>query len=487
VRLIAGSTSHKKNVLYNLVGLILPIAVGLVAVPFIIAGLGPERFGIISISWMIIGYFSLFDMGIGRALTQAVAEKIGSGRLDEIPALFWTSLAFMTAMAVGGAVLVMLFADALTGDVLKISAPLRKESLHSFYILALSIPAVIISSSLTGFLSAYHRFDILNAIRVPMSMAMLVAPLVVIPFTHDLVIIIAIMTCIRFIFCWVYYRYCLTVEPRLGTSTALDGASLRPLLKFGGWLTVSNIVGPIMVSFDRFVIGASLSMTSVAYYATPFEAITKLWIVPTAVNGVTYPLYAATYSHDQEVVAKIFSRSLMAIFFLLYPVILLVITFAYDGMSLWINDEFAQHSYRVLQWLAIGVFLNCLAQVPYTLIQGSNSPDITCKLHVAELAIYIPLLFVLISRLGIEGAAIAWLLRAAVDSALLFWIAVRKNRLTVQGMLKAYTLMGMAMVPLVHLGIVGSHDVHYGVFTFAVALFVLSVMCIKPYQYLHAR
>lgn len=487
MRLMVGSSSHKKNVFYNLVGQILPLAAGLVSVPIIIGALGTERFGIISISWMIVGYFSLFDLGIGRALTQAVAGKIGKGRLDEIPAIFWTSLAFMAVLAVGGSLLVMLFADALTGSVLKISAPLRKEALHSFYVLSLSIPSVIISSALSGFLSAYHRFDILNAVRVPMSLAMLVAPLAVIPFTRDLVVIIALMTSIRFIFCWIYYRCCLVIEPRLGMSAVLDAATLRPLLKFGGWLTVSNIVGPIMVSFDRFVIGALLSVTSVAYYATPYEVITKLWVVPTAVNGVTFPLYAASYDRDEEFVGKIFSRSLMAIFFLLYPAILLVITFSHDGMAFWINEEFARHSYRVLQWLAVGVFLNCLAQVPYTLIQGSNSPDITCKLHVAELAVYIPLLFALIGRLGIEGAAIAWFLRTAVDTALLFWIAVAKNRLAVQGMLKAYVLMGMSMVPLVHLAVTGNDSVRFSLFATGAALFALSVLYIKPYRYLRAR
>lgn len=484
---MADSVSHRKNVVLNLVGQFLPLVAGLAVVPFIISGLGAERFGILSISWMVIGYFSLFDMGLGRALTHAVAEKIGGGLHEEVPRIFWTSMAFMTAMAVVGVLIVAFSAEALTGSILKISAPLREECLHSFYMLALSIPSVIITSALTGFLSAYHRFDIINAIRIPMSLAMLVTPLVVIPFTHDLVVILAVMTFIRLVFCIIHYRYCLNVEPRLGQSIRMDSASLRPLLKFGGWLTVSNIVGPIMVGFDRFVIGASLSVTSVAYYATPYEAVTKLLIFPTAVNGVTFPLYAATYSHDPESAARIFSRSLMAIFFPLYPVILLVITFAYDGMSLWINQEFAQHSYRVLQWLAVGVFLNCLAQVPYTLIQGSNCPDITCKLHLAELAVYLPLLFLLIARLGIEGAALAWFLRAAADASILFWIAVRTNRMTVRGMLEGYSLMGLAMTPLIYLAAVGSGAAQYGIFTLAAALFALSMVRIKPYRYLHAQ
>ena len=43
-------------------------------------------FGVLSLVWMFIGYFSLFDLGLGRATTKLVAEKIdllnSSGRIN---------------------------------------------------------------------------------------------------------------------------------------------------------------------------------------------------------------------------------------------------------------------------------------------------------------------------------------------------------------------------------------------------------------------
>src|ERR1700723_1921283 len=59
--------------------------------------------------------------------------------------------------------------------------------------------------------------------------------------------------------------------------------SVGPLLRFGGWMTVSNIVGPLMVTLDRFLIAGLISVTAVAYYATPYELVTKLLLVPVAV------------------------------------------------------------------------------------------------------------------------------------------------------------------------------------------------------------
>lgn len=483
---MAVSISNKKNVIYNLIGQILPIIAGIISIPLIIRWLGTERFGIISIIWMVIGYFNLFDMGLGRALTQAVAEKIGNKKTDEIPEIFWTSLFIMASIAAAGSLLVILLADIITSKVLNISIPLQTECLHSFYVLALSMPFVIVTSALSGFISAYHRFDIVNMIRVPMSILMIIAPLIVLPFTHSLVAIVFVMALLRIVFCFIHIYFCFRIEPQLPQSVVLKKSSVLPLLRFGGWMTVSNIVGPFMVYFDRFAIGSFLSVTAVAYYTTPYEVITKLFIIPAALNGVTFPLYAAAYNQKKDQVTNIFSRSIMSLCFILYPIILVVVLFAQGGMSLWIGGDFASHSFRVLQWLAIGVFLNCLAQVPYTLIQGTNNPDITGKLHLMELLIYIPVLYLFIQNQGIEGAAIAWLIRTIVDTAMLFIIAVKKDMINDSRSISSLLFLLCITVPLIII-ILSNAMTQYIAAATASVIFTAAFIYVKPYRYLHAQ
>jgi len=53
-------------------------------------------------------------------------------------------------------------------------------------------------------------------------------------------------------------------------------------------------------------------------------------------------------------------------------------------------------------------------------------PDLTAKLHLIELPVYLTALVVLTKRYGVEGAAIAWSGRCALDMVLLF-IAVRRH------------------------------------------------------------
>ena len=100
-------------------------------------------------------------------------------------------------------------------------------------------------------------------------------------------------------------------------------------------------------------------------------------------------------------------------------------TLASDGLHLWLGTEFAENSTRVLQWLTIGVFISSLAQISFALVQGVGRPDLTAKLHLIMLPVYLLTVWWLISVYGIEGAAIAWLTRIVVDTLILFGMVWR--------------------------------------------------------------
>lgn len=421
VNLTSGSRLAR-NVIWNLIGTGAPLLVAIVAIPLLIEGLGLARFGVLTLAWMVVGYFSLFDLGLGRALTKLVAEKLGEGRTSEVPSLVWTAMLLMVALGVLGAIFVSSISPWLVGEVLNIPIELQAETLNAFYLLSVSIPIVIITTGLRGVLEAHQRFGLVNAVRVSLGLITFLGPLGVLFFSNSLVPIVAILIIARLVSLCVYVILCLRVEPRLRHFLMIRWSTVRPLIGFGGWMTVSNIVGPLMVYMDRFLIGAVVSMTAVAYYATPYEVVTKLWIIPGALMGVMFPAFVAALAQDQVRAASLFYRSVNYIFLSLFPLVLIVVTLAYDGLSLWIDPEFAKHSAPVLQLLAIGIFINSLAHVPLGFIQGKGRPDLTAKLHLVELPFYLLILWWLLGGYGIVGAAVAWAVRVTFDTISLYII-----------------------------------------------------------------
>jgi O-antigen/teichoic acid export membrane protein len=450
VVLSSGLTSGRtlaRNTIFNLIGQIAPMLVAVFAIPVLIRVLGTDRFGILTLAWLLVGYFSLFDLGIGRALTQLVAKKLVH-ESDEIPALVVNSLLLMLVISLVGTVLIVVTAPWLVGR-LKVSPELQTETLQTFYLLAATLPVVVTTSGLRGVLEAQQLFGQLNIVRIFLGVFTYLGPLLALLISHSLLVVTAVMVGFRLIAWMAYLFLCLRSLPGVGNGLRPDWSLIRPLLSFGGWMTVSNVFGPLMVYLDRFLIGGLVSATAVAYYATPFEMATKLWFVPEALVGVLFPAFATSLVQDSERAASLFTRGLKYIYLATFPVTLIVMTLAQEGLRLWLNTEFAGNSYRVLRWLMAGVFINCLAKIPFAFLQGAGRPDLTAKLHLLEIPFYFSIIWGLVHKFGIEGAAIAWTLRVAVDTVILFLMARKYLNKTLMNPRVAMAITGTIVALLV--------------------------------------
>ncbi len=422
---LVGGRLLARNVIWNLAGTAAPLLIALPAVPRLIHAMGTERFGVLTLAWAVIGYFSLFDLGLGRALTKLVAETLGDGKHEEIPPLIWTSLLTMLMLGFVGAGFFAVLTPWFVSYVLRIPPRLENETLRAFFVLCAALPIVVTSTALRGVLEAYQRFRAVSLLRASLGTLMFGSPLLVLPFSNSVLPSVEALAVSRLAAWFVNLVLCFIVVPELRRGYRIDFRFLPSLLRFGLWMTVSNVISPVLVYLDRFVIGSMVSVAAVAYYATPYEFITKLLLVPGALAAVLFPAFSTTFTRDTGNTSRLFERGGKVIFLVLFPCTLVTVALAREGLNVWLGPEFAGSSAAVLQWLAIGVFMNGLAQVPFAQVQAAGRPDLTAKLHLVQLPIYLILLFYCVTNFGIVGAAVAWTARVAVDCILLFLVAGR--------------------------------------------------------------
>ena len=84
-------------------------------------------------------------------------------------------------------------------------------------------------------------------------------------------------------------------------------------------------------------------------------------------------------------------------------------------LRLWIGADSAAGATPVAYVLALGIWANGLAQLPYAGLQAAGRTDITGKLHLIEVLPYLGLLWLGLSTIGILGAALAWTARVIAD------------------------------------------------------------------------
>jgi O-antigen/teichoic acid export membrane protein len=391
----------------------------LLAIPVLVRHIGVPRFGLLTLIWTVVGYFSLFDLGLGAALTRMVADRLGTGKTDEIPSLVWTSLALMLGLSIIGTIALAGLSPALAHRVLKVPAELQRESVEAFLLLAGCLPFMITTTGLRGILEAQQRFGIVNAIRIPTNAFTFVGPLAVLPLSHSLVPIVTVLATGRILAWLAYLISALRSMPVLRSDLVFARHHVGYVLRFGTWMTVSNVISPLMFYVDRLVIGAMVSVAAVAYYATPFEVVSRLLTIPSALAGVLFPAFTMSFAQDRQRAAFLLLRGQKYLLLVMFPIILAIVTMANDGLRLWLGTEFARNSTTVLQLLAVGVFFNTLGVLPWVLIQGAGRPDLTAKFHMIELTFYLPILWFMVKHYGVQGAAVAWTLRALLDATFL--------------------------------------------------------------------
>jgi O-antigen/teichoic acid export membrane protein len=308
--------------------------------------------------------------------------------------------------------------------VLGVPPHLEAETASAFRILAGAIPFTIGSQALVGMLVARSRFGQVNLVAAGVSSVSYLGPLAAAALGARLPGIIAVLAAARVGGWLAYLAFCAAEYPQLRAPMGPQRARALALLRFGGWTTVSSLVSPLMTYMDRFVVAALVSTAAVAFYAAPQEVVLRMGMVSGAVVGVLFPAFAAARASPPRLRALL-ERGLSAVFGMVLPLSLAAGAFAGEALDLWLGAEWAAAARGAVVFLALGLLANGLAKVAAALLQGIGRPDLTARLHMVELPLYLLLLFLLVRQYGLAGAAAAWLARAAVDAAALFWLSCR--------------------------------------------------------------
>lgn len=410
-----------KNSLLNLVGLGAPLIFALFSMPILIEHLGIERFGLLTLIWVVVSYFGLFDLGLGRALTLLVSRLMAGNGRKEINSVVWTALLVMLGVGIAAGFLLSL------SDVLWIkwidSSVGAQEIKYSILYMAIAVPFIVLTAGYRGVLESAGAFFAINAIRIPMGIFTFMGPLLVVLYWSQKLDTVALALSVgRVVGFFAHFIMAHKLLPELVFRPEFKKGHIQPLFSLGGWITVSNIVSPLMGYADRFLIGFMVSAAAVAYYATPNEMITKLWIIPSALTAVIFPRFVSELTSGEGDIKKTYWRSCGLLFVVVFPVCLILFMFSYEVLLAWLGKDFAENSFFILRLFLIGILINCMAHIPYTFIQSTGDTRTTAVIQLIEFPFYIAILLLMLGVYGVQGAAIAWVLRMMLDAVVMFYI-----------------------------------------------------------------
>ena len=399
-----------KDVSWNLFSQVIPAITAIFCIPLLVDKAGLEIFGIITLVWALINYAGILDFGVSKVLTKMVAESRNElGKARNI-ALIGMMLMIVFGIVVAG--LIISFKSIIVSGIYNSS--INPSELSALVIVvAFASFAVCISNGLRGILEGHEEFAIVAFVRTPMTVWSFVSPLVVLPFSNNLAMLILPLVIARVLVCLIFLYICY-VKRYLSVSLPNNFKEISCKLgSYGSFIAISNFVSPLMSTLDRFFVAESLGSSNVAYYSTSQEVILKFLIIPMSLARAIFPRMSRLKDSSQVELDNDLWRGL---FYVSLALLGVLITFSWTIFAFWIDVFFAENAYKLFCIMCIGMYANSMASIPFTSLQARGHAKSTAIIHLVELPFFVVGLYILTTNWGMLGAAIAWSTRCFVDA-----------------------------------------------------------------------
>ncbi len=403
------------NFLLNVAGAILPILTALAIVPLYINVVGAERYGMLAIVWLLLGYFGFLDFGLSRASANALS-KLGHADASRRGPVLVTALYLNAVLGLVGGLLLYVASGLLLERFANLTPELAVEVTAAMPWVAAMLPVALVSSIGAGAIESREQFLAANLFQTFGGVFGQVVPVVcAILFGPSLAVVVPAALLARLVSTLLIWAFVLHAE-RPVNFRCFDRAKVRELAGYGAWVSISSLLSPLLATFDQFLIGALIGPTAIAHYSVPMSLSTRTQVVALALAKTLFPRLSRLEPVEARLLA---SRAIVTLAFgfgaICGPAILLAGPF----LQHWIGAEFAVAATPVAQILLVGAWANGIAFIPYALLQGQGRPDLSAKIHAAEVVPFLTAVYLLTINFGLPGAALAWTLRMLVDCAVM--------------------------------------------------------------------
>lgn len=416
------SPSNKiiENILWNFTGQGWLLILAFFTMPYIIHHLTVELYGIYVLVSIIVDYFAFLQLGMGVASVKYISQYLAQDLQEDIRLTFWSGIIAHVIMGFLGTLSIFIFADTLIDKFFTMSPQFEDTALFALRVGSIGFLVSMLIGMVSSVMRATSRFDLINRIGIIIGTLQIASTVLLLHFDYSLKEIVTANVVIQsgsLFLQWIIVRKLLPCLSNFSSNIR----TILHLLKFGGYVTLSSIVGPILTNIEKILLTSLRSVSALTYYSVPFSLVGRLAVIPSSFSSVLFPAYSYYYkqSDKNEVNRQLHFRSTLYIFLILFFPVLFFLFYGRSFLTLWVGDDFAEYSTNILIILSLAGLVNAAAYPSITALQGMGKPQLPAFFHLVETIIYIPAAYFLIQEYGGIGAAAAWFLRVLLDTVLL--------------------------------------------------------------------
>ncbi len=420
----AGSSGHgarlARNSLANVGGRAGSILFWVLTTPFLLKGMGTERFGLWSLLFLFTTYMLIMDFGFGTAISRATADLTARDRLDLASHCI---AAGNTLYAVMGAV----FFVATWGLGRPLLALLRvpesiPEAHAALMLSALAALVTGLAGVAGGVLQGLQRQVEGNLVNVVMLLPTGVGLVLVISRGWGLLGVLWVQIGAALVIALIQgslvYRYTPGMPVRI---FGWNREAVRELFGFGLWMQATNLVNLFQLQVDKLFLAPWVGLVSVASFELGFRVANGLFSLPILSLGAVMPAAAQLAAQGESArLLELHRRGMRWLAAIGYP--LLAATWVAGP---WLVRGWLGHApagaVLSLRLLAITLLGTVLTGTGTAIFRGEGRPALECTTGFGGLILHLGLSAVMIRRYGLIGGLVSQAVAACLVSAVFAW------------------------------------------------------------------
>lgn len=426
-------TSHRLagNSLLNVGTSVATSILGAAFVPLIIHRFGPEFYGILSVTWMVLANFTFLDFGFSRASARYVAQELSVGRVDAAAVWTWTAVASQVSLGIVGAVIIYSLSPLIINHI-HVQQTNRALSLLALRFFAFSIPIDFANRSLTGVMQAGQRFDWVNGLAVVSTLSTYSAYGIGIWNSNSFATVVILLFVFKIINLSAAYVGASKVLTTLSSVANILSAraSYRnraiSLIRYGWWVGSAALVAPLLGQLDSWMISAMLGVSLLPFFTVPSGLLWRLGFLPNSLSAPLFPAFSAMEAKTEwRRIENYFIRAHRYLLVVLIAVLACLFIWGRQILTVWVGASFAMRATAPLKLMIPGFLIGLLAPLSGMLLEAVGRPDILVKLYLAELPFNVIIVWFLTKNFGLSGAALSYTVRTVFETVILWFIVYR--------------------------------------------------------------
>lgn len=416
------------NVLWNWAHVGITLFSAVILSRYIIRKLGPEGYGLWQLSYSMIGYYGLLDLGFRSAVVYYTARHRAREERQALNELVTTLLVYFSVI---GAVLIGVswFLSGHADKLFPVSARYQDAFSKLVFMIGISLASGLVFNVFSGFVEGFQRFDLANQIRIISFVVRYFGCAVLLYLGYGLVAMGLIALIAQMLLNVLYVVIARRIFPPLHFSFSLVKIAVwKQTAAYGVNAFVASIANTSLEQSPSMVIGRMQGAASVGYFNLPLRI---LMYAADAVSrvGIVASAQAAEFSAKGrlEAVARLGIYANRYCFTLYMPLAMLVLVYGHELIQLWVGTEYVIHSAPLLPVMLIGTAFTTAGQfTSSSLLFGMGKHRDYAYFLLAEAAANIAGLILVIPRYGLMGAAIvAVSLMTLVRGLITPWLVCR--------------------------------------------------------------